>query len=187
MKKTGITSIAIVALVFNTQAQLVKFGLKAGVNYANATAAEVTIDKQNYQTAAIGSYHAGIVARVKLTDKFAVQPELIYTTEGASYKNAATQFKNELGYLSIPLLAQLTIGNVFILEAGPQAHFLVSQKNNFDLEDYNTFEFAAAAGLGVQLTKSVFVQGRYVMGVTDPSKNSDIKSATVQLSAGFFF
>lgn len=60
------------------------------------------------QIDAITSYHAGLIAEIKLTDGFSVQPELLYSTQGASYKNATTEFKNELGYLSIPVLAKIS-------------------------------------------------------------------------------
>jgi hypothetical protein len=37
---------------------------------------------------AITSYHAGLVAEVKLLNGFAIQPELLYSTQGANYKMA---------------------------------------------------------------------------------------------------
>jgi hypothetical protein len=42
----------------------------------------------NYDSEAITSYHAGLVAEVKLLNGFAIQPELLYSTQGANYKMA---------------------------------------------------------------------------------------------------
>jgi hypothetical protein len=36
-------------------------------------------------------------------DSFSIQPELLYSTQGATYKNAVEEFRNELGYLALPL------------------------------------------------------------------------------------
>jgi hypothetical protein len=30
--------------------------------------------------------HAGLVAEIKLVDSFSIQPELLYSTQGATYK-----------------------------------------------------------------------------------------------------
>ncbi len=73
------------------------------------------------------------------------------------------------------------------LELGPQASFLLSNKKEFDAEDPKTFDFAVNAGLGLKVTKSIFVQGRYSLGLTEASSNADIKNSVVQLSAGFMF
>lgn len=73
------------------------------------------------------------------------------------------------------------------LEVGPQASFLLSQKNDVQWDDANTFDFALNAGLGLKITESIFVQGRYSLGLTDASSNADIRNSVVQLSAGFMF
>ena len=73
------------------------------------------------------------------------------------------------------------------LDFGPQASFLLSERNNFDANNAETFEFAAVGGLGINLTKSVFLQGRYVLGLTEASKEAQTKNSVVQVSLGFLF
>ena len=185
MKKILLAVVLFVAASTASQAQLVKFGIKAGVNFANQTGDATDapgIDKES-----ITSYHAGLVAEIKLLDSFAIQPELLYSTVGASYKNAGEEFKNELGYLSIPVMAKFYLTDSFSLEVGPQASFLLSEKDNVDFEDAETFEFGVNAGLGFKLTENFFVQGRYGLGLTEASKDADVKNSTIQLSAGFMF
>ena len=167
-------------LTINAQAQLLQIGAKAGLNYANFSGTEI-------QTDAITSYHAGLVAEIKLLDQLAIQPELMYTTQGATYKTALGDFENELGYIAIPVLAKIYLSKSFSLELGPQASFLLSEKNDFDLNDANTFEFAVAGGLGFKITKNIFVQGRYVLGLTEVSSNADAKNSVLQFSAGLMF
>lgn len=180
MKKTLLISIVLLAFSTNIHAQLVRFGIKAGLNYANLTGSEI-------QTDAITSYHAGLVAEVKLTEGFSVQPELLYSTQGASYKNAGEEFRNELGYLSIPILAKINLNKAISLDLGPQASFLMSERKEFDVQDSESFEFGVAAGLGLKITKSIFLQGRYVLGLTEASKDAQTKNSVLQVSAGILF
>ena len=180
MKKSILITSLLLLLTLQGQAQLVKFGVKAGLNYANLTGTEI-------QTDAITSYHAGLVAEIKVIDKFAIQPELLYTTQGATYNTALDDIKNELGYIAIPVLAKIYLSKSFSLELGPQASFLLSEKKNVAANDSNTFDFAVDAGLGFKITKSIFVQGRYVLGLTDISQDAKAKNSVVQVSAGIMF
>ena len=84
-------------------------------------------------------------------------------------------------------MAKFYLTDSFSLEVGPQASFLLSEKNDFDVKDAETFEFGLNAGLGVKLTKNIFLQGRYGLGLTEASKNADVKNSTFQISAGFMF
>jgi hypothetical protein len=187
MKKTILVSVLLLAASFTMQAQSVKFGIKAGLNYANQTGTDITINSTNYKTDAITSYHAGLVAEIKILDKFSIQPELLYSTQGATYKDAFTEFKNEVGYLSVPVMAKIYLSENVSLELGPQASFLLSDRKAFNALDQSTFDFAAAGGLGLKITKSIFIQGRYVLGLTEVSKDAQTKNSTVQISAGILF
>jgi hypothetical protein len=187
MKRIILVAVVLLATSVNMQAQLVKFGIKGGLNYANQNGSDITINSDNYQTDGITSYHVGLVAELKLTDGFSIQPELLYSTQGATYKNAFEEFKNELGYLSIPVLAKIHLNKTVSLDLGPQASFLLSERNNFDVQNAETFEFGVAGGLGFNITKHFFLQGRYVLGLTEASKAAEVKNSVVQISAGFTF
>ena len=100
MKKFIFLTITLLFFATNTQAQLLKLGVKAGLNYANFSGTDI-------QTDAITSYHAGLIAEIKLLEKFAIQPELLYTTQGATYKTVLGDIENELGYIAIPVLAKI--------------------------------------------------------------------------------
>jgi opacity protein-like surface antigen len=180
MKKIVLITAFIFAISFTAQAQLLKFGVKAGLNYANLSGTEI-------QTDAITSYHAGLIAEIKLMDKFAIQPELLYSTQGASYKDVGEEFKNELGYITIPVLAKIYLGESLSLDLGPQASFLLSEKDKFNATDSNTFDFGVAAGLGYKITKNIFVQGRYVLGLSEVSTTAETKNSVLQFSAGLMF
>ncbi|HJS00329.1 MAG TPA: porin family protein [Flavobacterium sp.] len=183
MKKVFLVAIMFLSITTLLQAQSIRFGIKAGANFSNQYGDDFPdVDKEG-----ITSYHAGLVSEIKLFDSFAIQPELLYSTQGASYKDAGEEFKNELGYLSIPVLAKFYLSESISLELGPQASFLLSERNDFDPGDPKTFEFGVVGGLGLNITKNLFVQARYGLGLTEADKNADIKNSTVQLSAGIMF
>lgn len=188
MKKKLLITAVVLAITSISHAQSIRFGVKGGINYANQNGTEITLNSQNYDTAdAITSYHAGLVAEIKLFENFAIQPELLYSTQGATYKNAVEEFKNELGYISIPVVAKIYLNKSLSLEAGPQASFLLSERNKFDYKESETFEFSGVVGLGLQVTNNLFLQARYGVGLTEASKDAQTKNSTFQLSAGILF
>ncbi|WP_426483997.1 porin family protein [Flavobacterium sp. 2] len=186
MKKLFLAAVMFLTASTAIHAQLLKIGVKAGVNFANqhgdASFDGISVDKEG-----LTSYHAGLVAELKLLEKFSIQPELLYSTQGATYKNAVDEFKNELGYLSIPVMAKFYMTKSLSLEVGPQASFLLSNKKEFDVQDPKTFDFAVNAGLGLKITEGLFVQARYGLGLTEVSTHADLKNSVFQLSAGFMF
>lgn len=184
MKKTIATLILLVLGTGISQAQLLEFGVKGGVNFANYTGGNVS--GVDFKT--ITSYHAGMVMELKVFENFAIQPELLYSTQGAELEGLGDQVKNELGYLSIPVLAKFYLtSNELSLELGPQASFLVSERNEVDANDTNSFEFGIAGGLSYKITKSIFVSGRYVAGLTEAKKDADVKNSLIQFSVGYMF
>jgi opacity protein-like surface antigen len=180
MKNKYFLLLTLLTIFQTTNAQSnIRFGVKAGLNYANFTNTEVKTD-------AITSYHAGILMEFSLFDNLAIQPELLYSTVGASYDSAFTEFKNELGYISIPVLAKFNLSESLFLEAGPQGSFLLNKKDEV-FDDYNKFDFSVNAGIGVNLTKNLFATARYNIGVTEIARDADAKNSVVQLSVGLLF
>lgn len=180
MKKIIKSYLIILFFIQMSYAQSVQFGIKAGANYANVTGSKIN-------TNAIINYHAGIVAKIGLTKGLSFQPELLYTTQGASYETALADYKNELGYIIIPAMLQIHLSKSITLDMGPQVGFLLNEKNNFDVQKSNTFDASANAGLGLKITNSIFAQARYCVGLTELKPNSEIKNNVVQLSLGILF
>src|SRR6218665_729774 len=180
MKKIIVAAVLFLATSATMNAQFLKLGVKAGVNFASQTGD--AFPEQNIDKEGITSFHAGLVAELKLLEKFSIQPELLYSTQGATYKNAVSEFKNELGYLSIPVMAKFYLTKSVSLEVGPQASFLLSEKNDFDVKNAETFDFGLNAGLGLKITEGLFVQARYGLGLTEASKDANIKNTVFQLS-----
>ena len=189
MKKIVFTSLLLVAFSITSQAQLFKLGLKAGVNYANQNGTAITVNSTNYKTEAISNYHIGLLAEVKLGERFSIQPEVLYSTQGAKYDavGVANDFTNDIGYISIPVMAKINLNNTFSLDFGPQASFLMSKKKDVSINDQKNLDFGAGGGLTIYITKGLFLQGRYIVGLTEISPEAKVKNSVLQVSAGFLF
>lgn len=181
MKKLAFLVVILLTISQITNAQSnVKFGIKAGLNYANFTNTEI-------QTDAITSYHAGLLVEIGLFDNLAIQPELLYSTVGASYDNLSNEIKNELGYISIPIMAKFNLSETFFIEAGPQGSFLLSKKDEVNFDEYNDLDVAANVGLGLKLTNNVFASARYSLGLTEISRDAEAKNSVFQVGVGLIF
>jgi hypothetical protein len=65
----------------------------------------------------------GLSCRNKAGGQFLYTTWIIVFTQGATYKNAVEEFRNELGYLALPVMAKIYLNKSVSLELGPQASF----------------------------------------------------------------
>ena len=121
---------------------------------------------------------------------FAVQPELVYSSQGAKYSNGSNNTTFKLGYINIPVMFQYMFDNGFRLEAGPQLGFLVSAKaNSTDIKDQvKKVDFALGVGVGYIHEPSGFgVDARYNLGLSNINENSSVKSTNRGFQLGVFY
>lgn len=178
MKKLILSAILIAGMVTTGQAQVFKLGIKAGPNFANLTGSDI-------QTKTRTSFHAGGAAELGISKKFAIAPELLYTSQGADVDGVGDF---NLDYISVPVMARIyLIEEKFSVDLGPQFSFLLDGDDiaeDFENEDY---DFAVVGGVTLNVTKSLFAQARYVAGLTEASKDAEIKNSVFQLSVGYNF
>ena len=166
----------------------IKLGIKGGLNVANVMG---DVKDVGIRT----SINVGMLAEIIVTDKFSIQPELLYSGQGASNtSDGGGRYK--LDYILLPVLAKFPIANRLSVEAGPQVGFLVSAKNkdnvsNESIKDqYKTVDFGLDAGLEYELGSGVIFQGRYNLGLTNINNNDDnarISNAVISFSIGYLF
>ncbi|NMH28099.1 porin family protein [Flavobacterium silvaticum] len=175
----------LISVSFGTQAQFLRFGFKAGPNFSNFNGGVSGIDYKGKT-----GFHAGALVQLKLLDNFALQPELLYSSQGAEVKDAGDF---NLNYISVPVLAKFfVVSDKLSIDVGPQFSFLVDDTklvyNQISgSESGESFDFALAGGLGVHLTKSIWVQARYTIGLTEASSSAEVKNAVFQVSGAFVF
>ena len=157
------TAAAVLAFAY-TNAQEVKFGVKGGLNIA-------TLGGDAEDAKSLVGFHVGGFAEIKLSDKFAIQPELLYSTQGAKFEgtDGDADYDDKLDYLNIPVMAKYYVAEGFSLEAGPQIGFLLSAKEDGeDVKDfYKSIDFGVNFGAGYDFTENLSAGVRYNLGLSN--------------------
>lgn len=184
MKKFFSTLIIAVCAIFAAQAQDIKFGVKGGLNVASMT----DIDAGSKISGHIGGF-----ANFNFK-KWAIQPELLFSGQGAKYELPGDDGKYALSYINIPVLFQYYFLPEFYAEAGPQMGFLLSAKAkagdvSVDVKDgFKTVDIGSAIGVGYKFPIGVGVYARYNFGFTDLiDGNADPRNSVFQLGASYTF
>ena len=181
----------IIAFIFigltQSNAQMLKFGVKAGANFASLEGDGL----EGLET--YTSFHFGALLELKVFENFSLQPELLYSSQGAKVNDDNIKDIN-FNYVTVPVLAKFyLISDRLSVEAGPQFSFLIDDnlKEAFggigDTFETESFDFAAVGGLGLNITDNIFAQARYVVGLTEASKDAEVKNRVIQVSLGYRF
>ena len=194
-----------------TQANAQNFGFKGGYNYSSFNG---DVAKDN-TLKGLSGFYVGALLELPLGDVISLQPEVIYSRQGAVWeqKDILGEFKKDfkLDYLNIPVMAKVNLGPLF-LQGGVQFGFLVGKpevsytrgaqriSQKLDKDAYASFDFGVGAGLGVNLSQHFFVEARYTHSLTnalDPDNNSlknahisddnNFKNAVLSLGLGVKF
>lgn len=164
MKKV-LLFIAVVALSYGTaHSQEFRLGAKLGLNVASLGG------DSYYGLGSLGSrtsFHIGGLAEIPLMGKFALQPELLYSSEGSDWSFGTADDNLKLDYIRVPVLAKFYIIEGLSAEAGPVFGVLVSAKSDdFDLkDDYKSFDVQFGIGASYRLDMGVFFSLRYNKGL----------------------
>lgn len=208
MKK--LVFIAAIAL-FSTSAVLaqeVRIGFKGGVNLATLGG---DVENADHRTA----FHLGGLVEIPLSERFSVQPEILYSAQGAEYEEAGSfggvpydyTATAKLDYIQLPVMAKVYLVDGLALEAGPQVAFLVSDKYEYDGNvgpfgdsgegdlddnDLSSVDVSLGAGASYRLPMGVFFGARYNFGlgnVNDAADKDDYKvhNNVFQVSVGYSF
>lgn len=193
MKKV-LLAVAILAAGLTANAQEVNFGAKAGVNFANVSGEDV---EDNITRT---SFNVGAVVEFEISDKFSIQPELIYSAQGAKLEEESdVDLTLKLDYLNVPVIAKFYAAESFSLEFGPQVGFLLSAKakakiggdsGETDIKDeFETVDFGLNFGAGYKLDSGLNFSARYNLGLSNVAKESEssVKNSVFQISIGYFF
>ncbi|MBP0904066.1 porin family protein [Mariniflexile gromovii] len=184
-----ITSLTLLICKIAT-AQEVKWGIKAGVNMSTL---KTDLNEEKY----LFGYHVGGLAEIKFSEKFLLQPELLYSLLGGkiedsfSFDDEGTTFSMDykedvkLAYLQLPIMLKYHVAKNLNMEVGPQIGYLLSAKSDyevkmkFDDEDMTdsgsekikdqvkSLNFGLNFGLGYEFNNKMFIQGRYHLGLSD--------------------
>ena len=165
----------------------VELGLKAGLNVATLH----TSDNSNIDPRISANF--GGLAHIHISKEFAVQPEVLFSGQGAKSTSANVVNKVNLNYIQVPVLLQYMIGTGFRLETGPQVGFLASAKDKagdvtVDIKNsYKKTDFAWVFGAGYLTSSGVGFDARYNLGLSKINDNNGAKISNQVFSVGLFY
>ncbi|SNR32269.1 Outer membrane protein beta-barrel domain-containing protein [Lutibacter agarilyticus] len=206
MKKIILTVFIVVFTMVSVQGQA-EIGIKAGVNFASIMGD--TPRGLRFRTA----YDFGLVAEFETSPSTAVQPEIMYSSQGFHYDGGIINGESiaednyKLDYLNIPLVFKYYFSEGASFEVGPQVGFLLSAKtaddtiNNGDLRDNLTnASFDFLVGFGYKFDNGFNLNARYVGGLTNIWKGYNRnpppgywyydygkRNSVFQLTVGYYF
>src|SRR2546428_5292704 len=172
-----------------TMAQGVKFGIKAGANFANNT---MTSGGMTITPSSITSFHAGAFLTAGFS-KFAIQPEVLISSQGFKTDGG----KESTLYLNVPLMVKYNVVGGLSLEAGPQVGLLLSAQTkptndvSFDNKDnYKSLDLGANLGAEYVLPVGLLFNARYTYGLANLAKDQQdfsYKNKVFSLGVGYRF
>lgn len=166
----------------------INIGIKGGLNVYN-----VHNDNNIKYDPRIG-FNFGFLGHIHLNNQFAIQPEIVYSAQGAMQNVDNGTNKLNLDYINVPVLLQYMFDNGLRLQAGPQVGFLVSAKsktgnNSIDVKnDMNLIDLALSFGASyVFPATGLGIDARYNLGLSNINKNGTVNSTNRGLQLGIFY
>ncbi|QAR31532.1 PorT family protein [Ornithobacterium rhinotracheale] len=182
-----------------------QIGARAGYNYSTLRGDLA----KDLDTKGISGYHVGLFVEVPVTERFSIQPEVQYSTQGA--KSEFLGGNLDLQYLNVPVLAKVYVADGFNVQAGPQFGFKTGAKWEYnstffgnqkvDLEDaVSGFDFGLVFGAGYKTPIGLTIDARYDLGLTnvfdkdnesfktlDISNDNEFKNGVFSVGLGYQF
>ena len=216
-KKKLLLTVLVLFSFISVHSQDIRFGAKMGLNLARIGGDNYSTELYgigNYGYGIIGTrtgFHIGAIAEIPLKDKLFLQPEILYSSEGSTWKWGLGESKTKLDFIRLPVLAKYYFIEGLSAEAGPVFGFLINAKREeFDpsktynvfvirdvINEYKTIDAALAIGATYRLNMGIFFSLRYNKGLLNinkgytgelfdyrPAKN---QSNVFQVSAGYSF
>lgn len=195
MKKI-LLSVVFVSLMAASYAQSsLSIGIKAGPNFSKLDGTKSLGETYENRT----GWHGGAFVLIKV-GKVGIQPELLYSQQGATIKVNQRDLKANYSYVNVPVIVKLyTIAGIN-LQVGPQFGFVANAKrdkfdeatNNVTTENVDDrlkgSDVSLALGAGWDLPFGLTVDARYNLGLTKIDDNdayNDVKNQVIQVSLGY--
>jgi hypothetical protein len=166
------------------------FGVKGGANFTGFHTGSSTFSSEF-------GINLGGIAEYSLSDRFSIQAELLFNQKAGTFtirdnsNFVLGSVVSKLGYIDIPIIAKIYIGDKFSFQVGPQFGFNISEKTEFngsEIEsELKTLDTAIVGGFGYQFKQGLFIQARYGYGLSEVFENDKYKNSVISLSLGYKF
>lgn len=162
------------------------FGVKAGLNFSTLNSNEIL--RSNSQT----RLHLGVFTRYRLTNRIVAKAELLYSMMGARSNRFSIfdDYRIDLNYLSLPIMAEFNITDRLALEIGPYVSVLLSSRQSFsnlnenvdrvnvNNDQVNYIDVGAGIGALYTFPNGIGAGLRYTQGFADALGNDYFGSAS---------
>lgn len=182
MRNLVLSVIITLAGMMFTNAQSLQLGARAGYNYS--TFIGKTVSDLDFK--AKNGYHVGLFAELPFSSKFSIQPEVLYSVQGAGdvfQKDDELNTKN----INIPVLFKYYIVDGLNLQFGPQISFNTDSEYKFNKEGANKLwddvkvgdmtnglNYGAVVGLGYKVpVVGISLDARYALGLNNILKSEE--------------
>lgn len=158
-------------------------GFRIGANISSITSDDIPDNLKDHRIGLM----VGFFTEFYIDDYWSFQPELQYSSLGN--KEEALQ----IDYIQIPLFIKRNLSQTFNVQIGPQIGLKIWEwEDNVGVErNFNTFNFTAVAGLGMNISANFFADVRYGFGFSDildesqSAPNARGSTRNIQLSVGY--
>jgi hypothetical protein len=174
MKKL-ILGVFAVFFAITSYAQGIDFGIKAGANFSTLTDATGLNNKTGF--------HGGIFLGLKFNDKIALQPELLYSQQGAEFDMG----KIDLNYINVPVIIKYYLVQGLNIQVGPQFGFVVDDNISNAIFEAEDFDVSGVIGAGYDFPFGIRLDARYNFGFTDVVKDTGSKNGVFSIALGYSF
>ncbi len=179
-----VMAIASLGLISEANAQddnKVQYGIKAGINFAELFGDDAIPESDRK----IG-YSFGTYASFKVSKDFKIQPEIIWSLQG---EKSEKKGRYDISYINIPILFKW-INKQFYTELGPQVGMLTinsskSVPDDIRLDNFETFDFSAVAGIGYTFAPDWSIGVRYCQGFTNLVQGKDLKNSVIYVGISY--
>jgi hypothetical protein len=161
-----------------------QFGVKGGLNVAY----EMNSDGQS--TDAVFGVHAGFFMEARLSRMIDIQPELLFSMQGATdYKGNTERFN----YLNVPVMFKFYTGQArrFSIDAGPQLGYMMSATVNgvnvYSLSRLKKIDASLGVGASYKFDGGLDIGIRVLVGMTPIFEGSENTHSVVNLGVGYRF
>ena len=202
----------VVITAVSTQAQF-NIGIRTGLNAVGVHGDAVPVFAENSSIESTTGFQVGVVGEYSVSEKFVIQPALLFATQGFVNKgesqNGNLELSWNLNYLQIPVNATYKFGGgktKFFLQAGPYLGYALGGKMKGELKqdgkesktseetikfgsnEMKRLDFGIGFGLGLQISAVQLALG-YQFGMMNIHNSSelDMKNDCLSFTVSYIF
>ena len=177
-------------LIRPLSAQEVSFGAVAGPNFS-------TFQTELFDGQFRIAFHAGLVMRLELSEKWAIHPEFLYSQQGMTWRDGDAKIKRYNDYFSIPMLMQWFPNERAAILFGPGIGVLLKsvEINEYpgyydevdSMDEYNRVDIGLILGFEYYFSTHVSMGIRYYNAIMNANILYGYKNAHFSIPVSYMF